>query len=211
MQQPLHTSRTQKVGINDSSFEELSLISKDSRGPKVPLINTQAISAQDKECSASVHMSTAATQAVNQMQDAEMETNHVATESAAVQIDTCVADKKDETMEDHLMQEDDLVDSRDLGQIAKFVRDEVDTFWKSSLKTMFVDYLTAKKIEQSQEVHTRYVCDGCDMNPIRGIRYMCSVCSDYDLCEKCEKLGVHKQHAMLKIRKQEQAPAKLVC
>jgi hypothetical protein len=49
------------------------------------------------------------------------------------------------------------------------------------------------------------------MSPIRGIRFMCSVCSNYDLCENCEKAGVHMHHPMLKIRKAHQAPAKLIC
>jgi hypothetical protein len=39
------------------------------------------------------------------------------------------------------------------------------------------------------------------MTPIRGIRYMCSVCGDYDLCENCEQAGVHAHHPMLKVRK----------
>jgi len=49
------------------------------------------------------------------------------------------------------------------------------------------------------------------MAPIKGIRYMCSVCSNFDICENCEVKGVHNQHAMLKIRKPEIAPAKLIC
>ena len=49
------------------------------------------------------------------------------------------------------------------------------------------------------------------MTPIKGIRYMCSVCSNFDICENCERNGVHAGHAMLKIRKPEFAPAKLIC
>lgn len=104
------------------------------------------------------------------------------TEVASVQIDTCVADKQVDATEDVIMQDDEQVDSRDLGQIAEFVRDEVNTFWKTSLRTMFVDFMDAKRRAQALEIHPRLICDGCDMAPIRGIRYMCSVCSDYDLC-----------------------------
>lgn len=49
------------------------------------------------------------------------------------------------------------------------------------------------------------------MDPIRGVRFMCSVCSDYDLCENCEFAGVHAMHPLLKVRKPEHAPSKLVC
>jgi len=40
---------------------------------------------------------------------------------------------------------------------------------------------------------------------------MCSVCTNYDICEKCESKGIHIEHPMLKIRKVSQAPAKLIC
>jgi hypothetical protein len=50
-------------------------------------------------------------------------------------------------------------------------------------------------------VHLGVVCDGCN-GSIVGIRYKCSVCNDYDLCEKCEAKGaiIHDpNHPMLKI------------
>lgn len=41
-------------------------------------------------------------------------------------------------------------------------------------------------------VHRGIVCDGCDMNPIVGVRYKSLVKHDYDLCEKC--MRVQKQN-----------------
>jgi hypothetical protein len=32
-------------------------------------------------------------------------------------------------------------------------------------------------------------CDGCSMSPIIGLRYICSTCGNYDLCEECQKKG----------------------
>lgn len=49
------------------------------------------------------------------------------------------------------------------------------------------------------------------MDPIKGVRYMSSVVADYDLCQDCEAKGIHNEHPMLKIRKANQALAKLVC
>jgi len=66
---------------------------------------------------------------------------------------------------------------------------------------MFTDYLVDKQIKQDATIHDKAICDGCESNPIQGIRFMCSVCSDTDFCEKCEKNGVHPQHPLLKIRK----------
>jgi hypothetical protein len=35
------------------------------------------------------------------------------------------------------------------------------------------------------EVHENVSCDGCGLSPIRGARWKCSVCADYDLCDVC--------------------------
>ncbi|ETO32960.1 hypothetical protein RFI_04147, partial [Reticulomyxa filosa] len=51
-----------------------------------------------------------------------------------------------------------------------------------------------------QGVHLNVKCDMCGACPIRGIRYKCSVCENYDLCEGCEASGKHHvTHPMVKI------------
>ncbi|KAL8663488.1 MAG: hypothetical protein Q9202_003798 [Teloschistes flavicans] len=50
-------------------------------------------------------------------------------------------------------------------------------------------------------VHRGVNCNSCNVLPIRGIRYRCTNCPDYDLCEQCEALQVHdKTHLFYKIR-----------
>jgi len=56
---------------------------------------------------------------------------------------------------------------------------------------------------KGEEVHTGVRCDGCNAEPIRGVRYKCSVCSNYDLCQQCETKNVHPEHPFLKIRASE--------
>jgi len=70
--------------------------------------------------------------------------------------------------------------------------------------------MTKRAAEQSLQVHQSVVCDACEISPITGIRYKCSVCPDFDLCEKCEATNAH-EHPMLKIRKHEQAPVFFRC
>ncbi|KAL2125243.1 hypothetical protein VTJ04DRAFT_1608 [Mycothermus thermophilus] len=50
-------------------------------------------------------------------------------------------------------------------------------------------------------VHRGCLCNGCGVTPIRGIRYRCANCTDFDLCETCEAQGMHtKTHIFYKIR-----------
>jgi len=104
-----------------------------------------------------------------------------------------------------------ILSSKELSAIAMTVREEVRDYCYKSFQVMLKDFLEKKRAMQDEVEHNNYNCDGCGMNPIKGIRYMCSVCSNYDICENCERNGVHSNHAMLKIRKPEFAPAKLIC
>ena len=37
----------------------------------------------------------------------------------------------------------------------------------------------------SNQVHYNIQCNGCQMDPLEGVRYKCNVCYDFDLCSKC--------------------------
>jgi len=54
----------------------------------------------------------------------------------------------------------------------------------------------------SSVTHDHVICDGCHEKNIRGIRYKCSICPNYDLCERCEaKPGIHpSSHSMIKMK-----------
>lgn len=47
-------------------------------------------------------------------------------------------------------------------------------------------------------LHQGVSCDGCSSS-VRGIRFKCLVCPDYDLCCDCERKDMHQDHLMLKI------------
>jgi len=61
--------------------------------------------------------------------------------------------------------------------------------------------LLKMKEQKRSDVHYNIICDGCNMNPIQGVRYKCTVCPDYDLCSACEAKGQHPtDHALIKLK-----------
>jgi sequestosome 1 len=58
----------------------------------------------------------------------------------------------------------------------------------------------AESREESQLVHEGVECDGCG-GEVKGCRYKCQTCIDYDLCETCKAKGAHSQHEMKPIQK----------
>ena len=61
-------------------------------------------------------------------------------------------------------------------------------------------------ISAVKTTHYGIVCKKCNMNPIKGYRYKCSVCKDYNLCERCEEKNYETQehqHDFIKMRNEE--------
>ena len=64
--------------------------------------------------------------------------------------------------------------------------------------------LKAPKKEKpiKEGIHFHISCDGCKMNPIRGNRYKCKGCPNFDFCQKCyEKNKETHGHEFTKIEK----------
>ncbi|KAI8911857.1 hypothetical protein EDD86DRAFT_203495 [Gorgonomyces haynaldii] len=50
-------------------------------------------------------------------------------------------------------------------------------------------------------VHRSITCNHCQTSPVRGFRFKCANCVDFDLCQNCEALEVHNPtHNFIKIR-----------
>lgn len=47
------------------------------------------------------------------------------------------------------------------------------------------EFFRVVNLRGKEQLHSYRECDGCHMNPIRGLRFSCSGCEDYDLCENC--------------------------
>jgi Ca2+-binding EF-hand superfamily protein len=62
-------------------------------------------------------------------------------------------------------------------------------------------HIAEDRARQEGVVHRGITCNGCDEKPIRGIRWHCANCADYDLCSNCEATNSHlKTHIFYKIR-----------
>ena len=75
---------------------------------------------------------------------------------------------------------------------------------KNSIMSSEDIILKASKKEEKKwdAIHFNYSCDGCKMNPIRGNRYKCKGCQDFDFCESCyQKNKESHGHEFTKIEK----------
>ncbi|XP_057307741.1 uncharacterized protein LOC130645686 [Hydractinia symbiolongicarpus] len=66
-------------------------------------------------------------------------------------------------------------------------------------------FVKVKQLDQEKtninEKHPGVVCDECNLE-IKGIRYKCLACFDYDICSSCEAKGLHPdEHELLCIKK----------
>ena len=80
--------------------------------------------------------------------------------------------------------------------IRELVQSKLKTFENSIIEDI------SKKIDLNPpNVHKGIKCSNCDMKNIVGIRYKCTVCPNYNLCEICEANIDHDEdHVLLKIR-----------
>lgn len=61
--------------------------------------------------------------------------------------------------------------------------------------------IAEEQARKESYVHRGVTCNSCNAMPIKGVRYRCSNCVDFDLCEQCEALQIHpKTHLFYKVR-----------
>merc|ERR1712173_192 len=92
-------------------------------------------------------------------------------------------------------QEGDIITITDDEQLGIALAEMEGPVYKLFVKAKDV----ARTITDTAVMHAGIVCDGCEMAPIKGTRYKCLVCADFDLCALCESEGKHPQHNMIKL------------
>ncbi|CAF1179511.1 unnamed protein product [Didymodactylos carnosus] len=57
------------------------------------------------------------------------------------------------------------------------------------------DEVTFAKLKQlyAREIHESVTCDGCDCDSLKGLRFKCDTCPDYNLCQQCVDEGATTQ------------------
>jgi len=85
------------------------------------------------------------------------------------------------------------VDMRD--EIQNMIQQRV----QEELKRSGVQTAPVVEEETCSTLHHGFTCDGCGMNPIKGIRFHSLAQRNYDLCQNCEK-KMHHEHPMVRFR-----------
>lgn len=77
--------------------------------------------------------------------------------------------------------------------------DAIDPEGQTLQRTLY--HIAEDRARLEGVVHRGITCNGCDEKPIRGTRWHCANCPDFDLCSNCEATNSHyKNHIFYKIR-----------
>ncbi|KAF2703918.1 hypothetical protein K504DRAFT_462996 [Pleomassaria siparia CBS 279.74] len=77
--------------------------------------------------------------------------------------------------------------------------DGIDPEGQTLQRTLY--HIAEDRARQEGVIHRGITCNGCDTKPIRGTRWRCANCADFDLCSDCEATNSHfKTHIFYKIR-----------
>ncbi|KAH9868526.1 hypothetical protein J1614_007598 [Plenodomus biglobosus] len=77
--------------------------------------------------------------------------------------------------------------------------EDLDQDGQTLQRTLY--HIAEDRARQDGVVHRGITCNGCDEKPIRGVRWHCANCVDFDLCSICEATNSHyKTHIFYKVR-----------
>ena len=88
--------------------------------------------------------------------------------------------------------------------ILKNYLEQLEKF-ENKRRNEFTQIINGNKIflELNETIHDGIKCNNCSQKPIIGVRYQCSKCKNYNLCEKCEEENsttLKHKHNFIKIR-----------
>ncbi|KAJ3187581.1 hypothetical protein HK101_009347 [Irineochytrium annulatum] len=117
-------------------------------------------------------------------------------------------DDEDDSYDDDMYDDDDDLDDEDDDDDGEDDEDDdsedmvMDSFAEESKNLLTLLYSIAEdQARKDGYVHRSITCNHCGSSPVRGFRFKCANCVDFDLCEACEAADVHpRTHVFLKIR-----------
>ena len=83
----------------------------------------------------------------------------------------------------------------------KGLEDFICTERRDSVCEKHID--TQTEATKQPTVHNHVICDICGVHNMRGKRFKCLVCPNFDICEKCESQNEHDFHPMIKCHQVE--------
>jgi hypothetical protein len=85
-------------------------------------------------------------------------------------------------------------------QHAKAGKDKKQKKAKNEKKEKTDNKRSAEEAETQGPLHQGIICDGCNADPVIGVRYKCAECPNFDLCQTCEESAVHGHHLFIKVK-----------
>ena len=114
-------------------------------------------------------------------------------------------DKPDDEEEIQYDEDEDYIDIEEIKEDIKEVEKEDKNEDKIKEKN-------EGKKDTIKFIHYGIKCNICGCKEIKGIRYLCGVCSNFNLCQACEKnYGRKHNYPFLKIRNPELSPISFTC
>lgn len=127
--------------------------------------------------------------------------------------------EKEEDDEDEKLNEEEDQELTEEEKIKKslrlMVRSKLKNLEKNIISELCNDIKNSQLIPPNQNINSNIVhkgikCNQCGKNNIIGIRYKCSTCPNYNLCEDCEEDSTHDEdHIFVKIREPVSAEKQL--
>ena len=116
-------------------------------------------------------------------------------ESSSIFFESCIIPKQEEKEE----KEEEKYEEKELTEEEK-IKESIRLLVRSKLKILENNILNEIN-NKGQPIHKGIKCNQCGINEIKGVRYKCSTCVNYNLCEKCEENTDHNEdHLFIKIK-----------
>ena len=149
----------------------------------------------------------------SQLEQSKIEINNLKQNNEQLEKDKIEEDISKQKYEEQIKEEKEKAE--------KFMNESLELFKKNienKYKTQYDEKEKAMEEKLSQMslminqskgpnyVHKNIRCEKCLIKPIKGIRYKCSECNNYNLCEKCEEENDQEpfhdeEHTFIKLRK----------